>query len=718
MTPASFNARFGLVRAVRRFAPRSWVRWAGAVPAACAALASPQAHAQASGEGQAESQQYQGENGSGKDKPVAVTFNYAGDLNADVSGGQSRGLVYLGRASVLFDADLDHLIGIPDTTAHLSFYDIHGIGLSGRHVDNLLLVSGLEAEPALRLNQIWFQVAPTSAVTLRFGKFTAAQEFMQSKTGNLFVNSTFGWPDSFATDLPSGGPSYPLAAPGLRVAVKPDDRTTLRAAVFAGDPAGPGGGDPQQREKHGFNTFGFSGRPFIIGEVSRTSGGKTPALTLTLGGWAHLDRFAALRNPTVTPGPVAAPLGREPDYAIYGVADGRLWRSLADSKRVVRSFLRLSYSPSDRNVIDLYADAGVTLSAPFAGRDGDKLGLGIAVARISPTLRSAARALLQSGAPATIPPAFEGLAELSYQATVVGPLKLSPTSNTSCTPQAARSRSRRRTDGTQARSCWACGPPCRSEAKVAGRTRTPSSDREAAISPRREAGRRAAERGGGEVELVACVPAAHLRDRPVLGHLRQVGVPGARLAKPQLGHEHVHVVVELDQRAIRAVVVGGDIVPRRVPRRAPQRRQVGSRELVGGAELMLVPRQLEGEMVQCRERCLDHVEHMVVAVAGDEGDEILEPVSGRKTEPVDKEGDQPRRVGAEHGDMTHPQRLDTPAAEPRSGGGHFGDEVEAVPAHVRDLEEARHAGARVALARDAQPHSRQPPLDLRGVGIR
>lgn len=383
------------------------------------------AYAQSDGEDPLESAQYRGENGGG-DKPVAVTFNYASDLNADVSGGQSRGLVYLGRASVLFDADLDHLIGIPDTTAHLSFYDIHGIGLSGRHVGNLLLVSGLEAEPAIRLNQVWFQVAPTSAITVRVGKFTAAQEFMASKTANLFVNSTFGWPDNFATDLPSGGPSYPLAAPGVRVAVKPDDQTTLRAAVFAGDPAGPGGGDPQQREKHGFNTFGFSGRPFIIGEISRNSGGKTPALTVTLGGWAHLDRFAAVANPAVTPGPVLPSLGRGADYAAYGLVDGRLWRSTADAKRVVRSFLRLSYSPSDRNVVDLYADAGVTLAAPFAGRDGDKLGLGVGIARISPYLRSAARALLQLGVPATVPPKFESVAELSYQAALVGPLKLQP----------------------------------------------------------------------------------------------------------------------------------------------------------------------------------------------------------------------------------------------------------------------------------------------------
>ncbi len=389
-------------------------------------VAAPVAKAQTGEDAPLENPQYRGENGSSDRKPINVTFNYSSDLNADVAGGQSRGSVYLGRASVLFDADLAHLIGLPRTIAHLSFSDIHGIGLSERHVGNLLLVSGIEAEPAIRLNQLWIQIAPSSTVTLRIGKFTAAQEFMLSETGNLFVNSTFGWPASFATDLPSGGPSYPLSDPGVRLAAKPDDQTTLRIAVFAGDPAGPGGGDPQRREKHGFNTFGLSGRPFIIGEISRDTGGKTPALTATLGGWVHFDRFAVVSNPSVAPGPVLPPLGRGPNYAAYGLVDGQLWQSTTDDKRLVDGFFRLSYSPSGRNVVDLYVDAGITLSGPFAGRDSDKVGLGVGIARISPRLRAAAQTLLQSNKPATYPAAFEAVIELSYQAALVGKLQVQP----------------------------------------------------------------------------------------------------------------------------------------------------------------------------------------------------------------------------------------------------------------------------------------------------
>ncbi len=387
------------------------------------AVVSQLAHAQS---GPAGGEQHRGENGNPDGKPLDVAVYYASDVNADVAGGETRGLDYLGRISVLLNADLDRMIGLRGTTVHLSFYDIHGTGLSGRHVGNLLLVSGLEAEPALRLNQVWVEVAPAAVIKLRIGKFTVAQEFMSSTTAGLFVNSTFGWPGGFATDLPSGGPSYPLAAPGARLAVQPDDRTTLRVAALAGDPAGPGGGDPQRRERHGFNTFGFAGRPFVIAEISRNSGGKTPALTTTLGGWIHLDRFADLGDPASTPGPIVGRRGHGDDWSGYGLVDARLWRSAADAKRTANGFVRVSYSPADRNVVDLYLDGGISLAAPFTGRDGDTVGLAVGIARISPRLRSAARALLGSGAGATVPPAFEAVAELSYQAAIVGPLKLQP----------------------------------------------------------------------------------------------------------------------------------------------------------------------------------------------------------------------------------------------------------------------------------------------------
>ena len=91
---------------------------------------------------------------------------------------------------------------------------------SGANLDNLMLVSGVEAPPTVRLFNLWIEQDLTSNVKLRIGQFTAAQEFIVSRNADLFVNSTFGWPMLNTQNLPSGGPNYPEAALGARLQIK------------------------------------------------------------------------------------------------------------------------------------------------------------------------------------------------------------------------------------------------------------------------------------------------------------------------------------------------------------------------------------------------------------------------------------------------------------------------------------------------------------------
>lgn len=399
------------------------------------------------------------ENGPPPRHAVKTTLLYASDVNADVAGGRSRGAEYLGCLSILFDADLDRLIGLGGAKGHLSFYQIHGNGLSERRVGNLLTVSSIEATRATRINQAWVEFAPAPTVALRVGKFTADQNFMNSATASHFVNGTFGWPGSFSTDLPSGGPAYPLSAPGLRLAIKPVDAPTFQVAVFAGDPAGPGKGAPQRRERHGFNTFRFAGRPFVIAEVGRDADGETPRVSWGLGGWVHFDRFA---NVSESPAAAAVGSGRSNGSAGhrgnvggYGFIDAQTWRSATNEKQVARVFLRASSSPPDRNAVDLYVDAGATLAAPLRGRDGDTAGVAFGIARISPALRRSARRLLAAGNPATVPPAYEAVVEASYRAAITGPLQLEPTVQYVIHP--AGSALDVHTSGGRLRNAWVLG---------------------------------------------------------------------------------------------------------------------------------------------------------------------------------------------------------------------------------------------------------------------
>jgi porin len=350
--------------------------------------------------------------GPGADEPRApatkIMLTYASDLLSDIAGGDRRGAIYEGRLGLVADANLQDLIG-PGWTGHLSVHLIHGPGLSAHDVGNLLTVSGLEAEPALRLFNLWVQAPIGKHGSLRVGQFTAAQEFTISPTANLFVNSTFGWPAAFAIDLPSGGPAYPLAAPGVRVSLKRDEKDTFIAAVFAGDPAGPGANDPQRRDRTGLNGWRFSGRAFAIAEAQRTFG-EDGAGVIKVGAWRHFDDFAAVGG--------ADPRRLRGDWAGYAVIDGPIWRSSSGGGRALNGFVRASASPSARNQIDRYVDAGLALSAPFAARAQDHLGLGVAWARVSPSARAATGTMSPPGAASGPVLDYEAVVELTYQAVV------------------------------------------------------------------------------------------------------------------------------------------------------------------------------------------------------------------------------------------------------------------------------------------------------------
>jgi Carbohydrate-selective porin, OprB family len=74
-------------------------------------------------------------------------------------------------------------------------------------------VSGVEAPPAVRLFNLWIEQKFGSDVNLRFGKFTAAQEFLVSENADLFVSATLGWPLLASEDLPNGGPNFRSPCP-------------------------------------------------------------------------------------------------------------------------------------------------------------------------------------------------------------------------------------------------------------------------------------------------------------------------------------------------------------------------------------------------------------------------------------------------------------------------------------------------------------------------
>jgi porin len=361
-------------------------------------------------------------------KGLTFTFTYYGDAFANPVGGVKQGVGYDGRFGTIVDADLEKLVGWSGAAFHASVQQIHGTEFSATNLNNLMPVSGIEAPTSTRLFNLWIEQNFGASANMRVGQFTAAQEFMVSRNANLFVNSSFGWPAIDAADLPSGGPAYAEATPGVRLQYKVSDQLMLRSAAFNGDPAGPGSSNPVDRDPYGL-AFRVNDPPFFIVEAAYSYGqtfdsrenphqegsrsSRAPNLiegslpgTIKLGAWYHSGTFADV-------GPVAA--SGTGNYAVYGVVDQMLWRVPGTTDQGLSYFLRGNIVPSSRNLIDSYIDAGLTYKGALPQRPDDIVGLAVAYGRISPDAAEADRAMIATSGTAMPIRDFEAAIELTYE---------------------------------------------------------------------------------------------------------------------------------------------------------------------------------------------------------------------------------------------------------------------------------------------------------------
>lgn len=345
------------------------------------------------------------------------------DAFANPSGGASQGGAFNGRFELFVTADLGTLAGWNGTLLHANAYLIHGRGLSADRIGNLLTVDNIAATPATRLFTAWLQQSfRDDTVSLRFGQLAADDEFFVSPQAALFVNAAFGWPSILGVNLPSGGPAYPLATPGvrLRAALQPD--LTVSLGVFNGDPAPAGGGDPQRRNGDGLS-FRTDGDAFLIGEVAYAAnlmlGDETLPGTYKLGTWFHSGGFADRRHDASglsLADPAAGSAARRAgNDGAYLIADQLLWRTSATSDHGLGMFFRLGAAPGDRNLIAWHIDTGLTWAGLLPGRDSDTLGLGFSYERVGGGENGLARDAAALSGRAVPAPDFESALELSYQ---------------------------------------------------------------------------------------------------------------------------------------------------------------------------------------------------------------------------------------------------------------------------------------------------------------
>jgi porin len=329
---------------------------------------------------------------------VALTIQEQSEVLGNVSGGRRQGFEYDGVTTATVQIDTLPAIGLAGGLFNVSALQIHGRDLSA---DNLLVlqgVSGIAADRATRLWELWYQQKMfDDKFDIKIGQQSLDQEFMVSTNSNLFINNSSGWPTLSSDDLPGGGPAYPLSALGVRGAMHVNDYVTVLAGAFNGSPIADNIGDPQRQNPAGVS-FPLNGGVLAIAELQFASpppapdkAAATDALSRTykIGAWYDTEGFPDFRFDTAS-APLASPASNglsathRGDYVFYAVADQMIYRWQGDPDRNINVFIRPMFTPlQDRNRVSFTLNAGVTMHEPVVGRKADTAGVSVDLARVS-----------------------------------------------------------------------------------------------------------------------------------------------------------------------------------------------------------------------------------------------------------------------------------------------------------------------------------------------
>jgi porin len=359
------------------------------------------------------------------DEGVTIGLTDVAETLSNPVGGFTQDTIYDGLVTASLDLDLSKLLKWPDATFHVDGYQISGRGLSENAIGNLLTVSSIEALPTTRLHDLWLQQAfLENRASLRVGQIAFDDEFYISQYAAIFVNSTFGFPGMLGSDLPGGGPGYPFAVPGVRLRFAPTTALTFATAVFNGNPAPPGPGNPQVRNSSGTNFLIGEGGTLAVAELAYTFDARpdlaNPLSDVKFGGWYHSGDFPDLRFDTAgvslaSPASNGIPAAHDGNYGLYAILDKMLWQPLKAMSQGLGGFVRIGGAPGDRNLIDLEVDAGLTYKGLLPSRQSDMLGMALAYARIGGAARGlSADQSLFSGIEEPVRD-YESVLEVTYQ---------------------------------------------------------------------------------------------------------------------------------------------------------------------------------------------------------------------------------------------------------------------------------------------------------------
>jgi porin len=358
-----------------------------------------------------------------EDKGLTISGGYTAEVWGNTTGGLKRGAVYTGLLDFGAELDLEKLVGWKGASISTTWLWLSGRDASEDLVGNFLTLSNIAGFNTLRMLELWFQQDfflreddDPPVLSVRVGQITADSEFVISDYGALFTNGTFGWPAFLYTNIPEGGPGYPMGALGVRVGVTAWEWLTFQSAAFQGNVFA------QDVNRHGFRwNLNSDQGYFWINELQVRWNHNNPKRLPgqgKFGFWFHTADFADPffaddGIPLADDDSSGNPLTHQWNYGFYWILDQMVYRepgkadSVAsvvstDGKSVASSktsaapeeegeapdqglgwFGRIAFGPQDRNFVGFYVESGLVYTGLIPDRDEDQVGVGFVYAQLT-----------------------------------------------------------------------------------------------------------------------------------------------------------------------------------------------------------------------------------------------------------------------------------------------------------------------------------------------
>ena len=353
------------------------------------------------------------------DRGFNVTVQYIAEVAGNVTGGVDQGAVYNGLLNLAGDVDFDKLAGWRGAKFHAAMLYPHGKSLTDKYVNDLFVLSNLDASDDVHLFELWLEQKFSRRNILRAPRPDSA------RSGNLSIRSKA----RFLTTAPSDGFPSSARAPCIRKAHpasessgRPVSKSIFKLPLWMACESTDAAGN--ETNPHGVK-FRFDEGALIFAETgfNWALAHDTKPGSLKLGGWYHTADTASVRfddtglslaDPLTSGNP--ATLGD--NWGLYLGAEQVLWKKLRKTKHQPKGwgvFGRLGYAPADRNLLGFYAEAGVTRTGLVRGGTMMFAGWPRPMARSARFPRAGDRRQFFSMPPEPSCPDYEMVIECEYQ---------------------------------------------------------------------------------------------------------------------------------------------------------------------------------------------------------------------------------------------------------------------------------------------------------------